>query len=417
MSIDRRDFLKLGAAGAAGAGLSTLALTAAKNDSAPSLERLSPELPGLGGRVLAVGFDGNRHPAASLSGKASVLSEIDLATGALVRQQLIQVPNLHLALRLPVVGDLVLPLDGPEAMVLGPGGRVTSLAAPSGMWFSGHAILSKDGTRVFMSLRRIEALTDRDTGSILVLDVPSLKVLAQWDSGGVRPHDLAWHGDVQLLVSHYGDVSPAEGKAKFRRPCLVAIDVSEGRIVQKVATTEAGSLTHIAYDGDRWVCGVPLHYYSFDDEGLAKLRKDCAGLAVEVSPAERWENRLAAPLPALLIDRQSGFVHSLPSDPGRQRRAQSVVYHPGSRSFWISYSFSDVVAVVDIETRHVRYLSGFDLGLTCVRGICAAGDKVVISGELNDLAIVDAAERRVVGRIKVPLYDNPHLTFTNLIRT
>ncbi len=320
MSLDRRNFLKLGAAGAAGAGLSTLALTSAKNDSAQSLERLAPEMSGLSGRVLAVGFDGNRHPAASLSGKVSVVSEIDLATGALVRQQLVEVPNLHTALRLPEAGDLVLPLDGPEAMVLGAGGRVTPLTAPAGMWSSGHGILSKDGKRVFISVRRIEALTEKDTGRILVLDVPSLKVLAQWDSGGVRPHDMAWHGDVHLMVSHYGDVAPEGGKAKFRRPCLVTVDVREGRVVQKVATTEAGSLTHIAYDGDRWVCGVPLHYYSFDDDGLAKLRKDCAGLAVEVSPAERWENRLAAPLPALLIDRQSGFVHSLPSDPGRQRR-------------------------------------------------------------------------------------------------
>ncbi len=414
MSFKRRDFLKLAAAGAGGFAVKGIASGAAAQTSALSrAASASGKLGSLNGQILAVGFDGNRHPGAVLSGKVSVLSEIDVASGKLLRQQVVPIPNLHLAIRVPGAGDVVLPLDGPAAMLLAPGGLAHTLTAPDGLWFSGHGLLAKDGKRLFLSLRRIEAKTEADTGAILVLEVPSLRTVALWDSGGVRPHDMVWHAETQLLISHYGDMTPAAPAPKSRHPRLVTLDTLNGKVLSTIDTPRSGSLTHIAYDGERFVCGVPLHYFPFDDAGLAQQRQAFGNVGVEVSPAERWEGRLAAPMPPLLIDRLSGEVTAVTAEPIHQRRAQSVIFHPETRTFWITYSFSDVVARIDPATKQVDYLSGFDLGLTCVRGLCALGDgiHIAVSGELNDLSIVNAKTRAVATRIRVPLYDNPHLTF------
>jgi hypothetical protein len=421
LTMQRRDLLKLGALGLGTFGLGQLAGRSAAASAAASAGDV-PETPAgasqegqLDFRILAVGFDGSRHPEASLSGKSSVLSEIDLASGTVIQQTLVPIANLHTALSLHRAGGatLLLPLDGPEAAVVAASGStLRRLTAPQSMLFSGHGVLSADGRRLFLSLRRAIARTPADTGAIMVLEVPSLKQLNLWNSGGVRPHDLVWKNDHDLLISHYGDLAVDSGTPPQRAPRLVTMDSRTGAQVGVIDTPTSGSLTHIAYDGERYVCGVPLHYYPFDDNGVAQLRSAFGGAAVAVTPAEKWEGRLAAPMPALMIDLQDGSVTPIATDLERQRRAQSVIFHQASGSFFITYAFSDVVARVDARTKAVTYVTGFDLGLTSVRGLCALGDSeyLAVSGELNGLAIIHGRMLRVVRRVMAPLYDNPHIT-------
>lgn len=368
------------------------------------------------GRLLAVGFGSKRQSGQPASG-SSQISEITLADWS-VKQAWIPMPNAHSLV--PTGGGefFCIPLDGPEAVFVDRGLKERGrLVGPADFLFSGHALLHPTGELLFVSLRKREAHRFSDTGRIAVVDVRSRKVLQFFDSGGVRPHDLVWlDGGKILAISHYGDINyTAAGMTSKnqRDPRLVLMQAADGKIVRSIVSPASGSLTHIAADGKDLICGVPLNYFGFDELGKRATEQALDAPSFEISVAEELEGRIAAPMPILLFELGSGKVTAVLKDLGKQRRAQSVAYHRGSEQFLITYPFSDVLACVRGD--HVTYVSGFDLGLSFVRGVCALGDSefIAVSGQFRGVAIVRAADLVVVKRFDVALFDCPHLVFAS----
>ena len=120
-------------------------------------------------------------------------------------------------------------------------------------------------------------------------------------------------------------------------------------------------------------------------------------------------------MPLYLFDLARGETESLSGEPSKQRRAQSVAYHPAADQLFVAYTFSDSLACVghSQSKNHVRYVSAIELGLSYIRGVCALGesDLLAVSGEFRGITLIDAKTLAVVRRIDVPLYDSPHLTY------
>lgn len=365
----------------------------------------------LTGMLVAVGFGAKRSSTQPANG-TSVITELDLSTGG-ARSGFIPLASAHTLMLSPFGPGLCLPLDGSEAIWVDSSFAVAgTLVAPGGYLFSGHGVLHTGTHYAFISLRRRNAQSFSDTGRIGIVDLRSKKLIDLFNSGGVRPHDLDLVGK-SLVVSHYGDIKYERTgitAMNAREPRLVTLDIETGRVLQVIDAPPNGSLTHLAVGGDGKVCAVPLNYQGFDDAGRREVER-LLGDKFEISVAEELEGRIAVPMPILVFDRKTGSYKELRGEPGRQRRAQSVAFHPGSKRFFITYSFSDTLACAD-ETG-VRYVSGFDLGLSFVRGVCAVGNTglIAVTGEFRGVALVDATSLTVVKRFDVSWFDHPHVTF------
>jgi len=405
----------------------TLALTAgaalapvfAESNTAPSAKSVAgletardPKL-SAHGKLLQVGF-GAKRASSQPTGTApstSVITEISLHDFA-IKQRWVNLPNAHSILTVSGNQQLVLPLDGKAALLVQSQATIgEQIAAPNGYLYSGHGLKLDD--LVYVTLRKEHATSATDTGLIGVLDIPRRRIVQLLNSGAVRPHDLVAidHGR-HLAVSHYGDLNydvSGQTSANMREPKLVIIAVKSGRILQTLVAPDLGSLTHIAVSDDSIVCGVPLNYFGFDDQGRRGVERTLGAPQFEISVAEELEGRLAEPMPIFLFDLASGGLRSVDGVLAKQRRAQSVVYHRASRQFLITYTFSDSLAVVDDSA--VRHVSAFDLGLNYIRGVTPIGDSdlVAVSGGFRGVALLRVSDLQVVKRLDVSLFDSPHV--------
>lgn len=395
--LDRRLFLQ-------GALLAGLQLTLQQRAVAASQE--------LKGQILGLGFGAKRLSKQAATG-GSVLTELNLVDGRW-RATVLPIELAHTLLSVPGVYDLCLPQDGPSALWLSPQREVIGrLEAPEGWLFSGHGVV-KEGL-IYISVRRKEAHSFSDHGRIAVVEVKTRRMLGFFDSGGVRPHDMALRGQT-LCVSHYGDINydkAGVNAGNLRQARLVSLDCQTGRVLQTIDTPDFGSLTHFAWGREDSICAVPLRYYQLDAAGMRAVEQDLGGAEFEVSLVDELEARLAAPMPIVMIDRKKSKFQLLQGALPKQRRAQSVVYHAASDRYFITYSCSDSLAIVDGSG--VRHVSAGQLGLNFLRGLACLGDSpfLAVSGEFHGLAIIDARSLEVVRRYDVPWCDNAHLSWQN----
>ena len=139
MPLSRRNFISSSIVGVTGFGLGGNPRRTASQVASTKIS----------GSILAPGFDGGRHPDATQSSGLSVVSEIDLATGSIIEQVLVAIPNMHFAVRSAVGCDLYLPLDGDTIGIRNSSSKTLRfLRAPSGYLFSGHALLSADAAKI-----------------------------------------------------------------------------------------------------------------------------------------------------------------------------------------------------------------------------------------------------------------------------
>ena len=121
--------------------------------------------------------------------------------------------------------------------------------AGPGRHFYGHAVYSGDGKHLFT--------TENDyasgRGVVAVRDAASLRVEAEFDSGGIGPHQLAWLADGRTLAVANGGIRthPSAPRQKLNlatmRPNLSLIDAASGRLIdQAVGDHPQASIRHLA---------------------------------------------------------------------------------------------------------------------------------------------------------------------------
>ncbi len=157
---------------------------------------------------------------------------------------------------------------------------------------------------------------------------------------------------------------------------------------------------------------MPATLTALNADNLKSLVQSLGGAEPDVSAPEVIENKLGGPSPILTFDvaakaRRSFLI-------ARQRRPQSIVYHPGVAAWFVTYPISDTVARLGVDgTALLR--SAFDLGLSYVRGVCVApdGKSIYVSGQYRGLACVNAESLAVEARNDVQLFDAIHLSAVN----
>lgn len=225
-------------------------------------------------------------------------------------------------------GLLVDPRRSNEALVIArrPGTHAIKLDLNTGealrQWqaeedrhFFGHACYSADGRTLFLTENDIDA----GQGLVTVRDADDFRVLAEYRTHGIGPHELLLMPDgVSLAVANGGiRTLPETGRVKLNRgrieSSLAYLDSRDGRLLgcYPLPTTQA-SLRHLAvtpegrlaaalqFEGDRSQPGTPLMVFHHGETALRFAD----------APQEAW-------------DRMKHYAASVAWDPASKRFALS----------------------------------------------------------------------------------------------
>ena len=290
----RRDFLL------AGAGLMLM--------PAPALAAPS------GARLLSPVSRGGKHFAAALEGSEPQLTPLPMRGHGLVPDPRRQNEALVIARR---PGTLAIKLD------LRTGAVLRQWQAEEDRHFFGHACYSADSRTLFATENDIET----GQGLVTVRDADDFRVLAEYRTHGIGPHELLLMPDgVTLAVANGGiQTLPETGRVKLNRgrieTSLVYLDSRDGRLLGRypLPTTQT-SLRHLAvapdgrlaaalqFEGDRQQPGTPLMVFHHGEDALHFAE----------APQEAW-NRM-------------------------QHYAASIAYDPDSKRFALSCPYGSVIA-------------------------------------------------------------------------
>ena len=148
------------------------------------------------------------------------------------------------------------------------GRAVAAGKAGPGRHFYGHAVYSPDGGRLFVT----ENDYDSGRGLVSVRNADTFETIAEFDSGGVGPHQLAWLvGGRTLAVANGGILThPERRREKLNldrmRPNLTIVDVASGRMIDQARSdAPKSSIRHIASGGEGRIVVGAQHEGSPED--------------------------------------------------------------------------------------------------------------------------------------------------------
>ena len=163
-----------------------------------------------------------------------------------------------------------------------------------GRHFLGHGVFSADGARLFTT----ENDYDAGRGLIVVRETGALKVVQEFDSGGVGPHELLWMRNGRTLAVANGGIltHPSQPRKKLNlesmQPNLSIIDAASGRLLDQVRfPNHQASIRHLAAtDTDEVLVGLQHEGPPSDDPPLLAVYRGRGALAPLSAPLDRQRN-------------------------------------------------------------------------------------------------------------------------------
>lgn len=258
-----------------------------------------------------------------------------------------------------------------------------------GRHFLGHGVFAADRTLLFTAENDHHA----GRGLIVVRDTSTLNVVAEWDSGGIGPHELRLMGDGRTLAVANGGIltRPSQPRRKLNlatmRPNLSLIDAGSGRLIDHARLpNHQASIRHLAVTAaDEVVVGMQYEGPPGDDVPL---------LAVFRTPGNLVP--LAAPL-----DRQRGmrqYVASVAVDP-----AGGMAVATCPRANWVT--FWDLRARRYAGRQRLRDAGGAAFAAAGREFVVSTGQGAIVRFDVDTLAL----RRTATVRIPDLKWDN-HLT-------
>ncbi|OZG74689.1 hypothetical protein BTA51_06825 [Hahella sp. CCB-MM4] len=266
--------------------------------------------------------------------------------------------------------------------------KFTDLTSATGRHFFGHAVYSVDGKFIYTT----ENDFDNGRGVIVVRDISNdYKVIAEWESGGIGPHELRMMPDGHTLVIANGGIltRPDQPREKLNldtmKPNLAYLDTRTGEMLSKHELPDHQlSIRHIdvADTGRVWIgCQyegmaldpMPLVYHHDLNQG---------GLQAAEASMDTWR-ALKHYTGSVVADNQQGII--------------GISSPRGDRvTFWDNQS-----------GKHLQ-----DIKLRDVCGLIPSpnGKQFVATTGKGDIAIIDAQTLAVTSESRTPeLHWDNHL--------
>jgi hypothetical protein len=391
---------------------------------------------GLNYKIYATGRQGARYQGSTnlYNEQQSVVSEINLQTGTL-RRVLLPMGEAH-SVFVEQANDLiaVLPQYYIQAAFLDIDLKPRGFFhAPEGYVFSGHGLKPPGTDLMFCTLHPHKGAGShiKPDGIIQVYDLSTCKLVDQFSSGGVLPHDMSIFRDGRrAAVAHAGNrkyiTQPVAGSftgytsaSSLFTPKLSIIDLYTRHVVQEMPVEQNEALVHLTVTQDDQVYGVLQRFIEWSKKPssavgateLDTLQK--GGLPYSLHELELpGDNQgVAIPLPLIHFNPQTGTTRPIFTAPDKQRRSQSVIHHSMTGTVIAVYVYSEYLVCVP-PAKPAFAVRSSDLGLQSPIGLCdlPGTPYFAVAGMMDDIAIVDARDMGLVHLVRTPLFRSSHLT-------
>lgn len=407
--LTRRGFLQIGAA-----ALGSSAIPHVQAAPAPRSSTEGGSLPA--GRLLVAGFTNKRlrHGRADYAQPGTIV-EISLPSLS-VRAVGSNSTNLHdLTASGPHgAGPLfAIGQDVPEIVELfTPDLSEKRVLSFPDVRFKGHALPHADG--VLVAAESTER--PNDAGFLLLLDGAG-KEIGRFVTGALGPHEPIVCG-ADIVVSHYG-TAPRQGpflEGELYDSISPGISVLDGQTLALKAfhpLPRLGAVSHVASLNDRTVVAMQMNAIrtgvgaALSDKTLSMADRDGAVLLpTELGPFGGYQ----VPLPLYVLDLETGLSRSIERPASEMRRGQSFCRDSESGYVLGTFPHSQTVGVFPPNEDPI-FRSTLGVGVADPRGCASLGNSglFAISGNADNVAIIDAKSGALVALIPTPLEQHSHM--------
>lgn len=278
--------------------------------------------------------------------------------------------------------------------------------------FKGHVLPHANG--VLLAAESVER--PRDPGFLLLLDGAGQE-LGRFVTGALGPHEPIVCG-ADIVVSHYG-TAPRQGpflEGELYEAIAPGISVLDGQTLALKAFHQLprlGAVSHVASLNDRTVIAMQMNAIragagaALSDMTLSMADRDGAVLLPsELGPFGGYQ----VPLPLHVVDLESGLSRTIERPASEMRRGQSFCRDSATGAVLGTFPHSQTVGMFSSDEEPI-FRSSLDVGVADPRGCASLGDTglIAISGNADNVAIVNARSGALVALIPTPLEQHSHM--------
>ncbi|MDF8364714.1 hypothetical protein [Achromobacter anxifer] len=277
--------------------------------------------------------------------------------------------------------------------------------------FRGHGLPHAGG-----ALISAELISDPMKGGLLLYVDADGKEISRHATGGLRPHEIVDCGEL-YAVAHYGDRVPDRTKAAepepagrlmfdLFEPSVTFLNKSDLAVVARHILPLEGAITHLSPQSDGTVLAMGMNAWAGVGHGF--LHEYAARDHTTLLPLELASGIYERYVPIYRVSPEGGLMETIQALPHQMRRGQSFAT-AGSVAVG-TYAASQTLFVRAPGVPD-RWLNTLSMGVADPRGAAAVGDSglVAISGNSDNIAVVDLKTGRINQLIGVPLGAHSHL--------
>lgn len=374
------------------------------------------------GSLVLCGRQGNRHPGSNnfFNDEQSVFSEVKIPSGEVI-QTLLPIHGGHEVLPIGQYGQfLCLSQYGKKSCVIDTKHHIVAvIEAPLGELFSGHGLFSAKENKVILTTFK----------SLLIYDVKTWKKLDSISvsfGGSHEIHYLPDSGDC-VLSGFTGKTTDKNLPyyEKKGRASIIVLDGSSLKQKRVIEQPHLAAMYHLDVDRDGLVYAVLQQNLDF---GPGEQNPDYADhvtrLMRETYPKRDWpisrlefeEKLVNVALPMLRIDPATSEIKEYFTSAKTQRRSQSVAVHPKSGKVFATYVWSNTLLVYDPHSQLHTTVSGAELGVDEIAGVCdiPSTNCIAVNGMYRGISIVDTSSMKVMAHYPVDHYRSSHIICSSL---
>jgi hypothetical protein len=387
---------------------------------------------GVEGKIFAACYNPERSGPYSHEHYETVLSSLDLVTGE-VTQVPLKLDRAHDALK--IKDEYIVIPNGLSSQTL----RMTDLSGkgqdielPHNLAANGHGYYDDFNNVIIIPTTHSRTMR----GFFVVIDPKDYKVIDTLSAGSYAPHDMQLYDDETFVVCNYNVNS--YGEDGFMRPMDGYSDVSlydrkTLKLKEKIPAYKDALVTHgiVTEHGDFYAIGMQEYstgdisnwdtgyiedkFNSFFKESHPELESQWSDIvrSTGVHRVEKSQNTYGLPILPIKMSVNSDQMEILPIDDFHHRRAQSICYVEQTKTVCMSFPNTNSILLYKAQTDEARSLTGQDLQLTEMRGICEIEGTpyLAIAGIRRGMSIVDTRNLQVVNNYDVIMGRIIHMNY------
>ena len=423
--LGRRDFLTGLAAGSA------FLLTGHRTRAAARAPILyvpgyAPESAWVEGRPVVDHPRFTRHVPKDYSGRTSLITRIDTATGVVRRALFAQLghqidisPDGRYGIFNSMNLDSLIGFD-PASLEQ----TASARAHAKGYIGGGHSVFLPDGKTVLVA-ERLQFMDYTGTpedhfGRIVIREAATLKALGSFSCHGIAPHEIALiEGGRQLAIVNYGRTHWPAGKTVLpfvAEPSLTVVEFPSGKLLDKIVSPDnAVEARHLAAHSRDRVFAVQGRL------GTTAAVQQAMAREAAVYELDVYSTGIPGygymPAPMLRYDLKTGSTKTVATgDATLMRYAQSILYDPVHDQAIGTFPSRHRVIAFDGATGAVKKVINVGrMGLRQPRGIALHpdGEHYIVTGYWSDMFTFRRADHGIVRERSVyeTFFGHSHATF------